>query len=484
MVFASAANAATYIVLYKEQSLGTGTSSVIARAGGSLVASYPEIGVVIAQSSSPSFRDGLLKDAGVEGVASTARFGIRVSDDLLTRARIAPSLTPGRAAASGDDTFSGLQWDMTQIHVPEAHAITTGSRSVLVGDIDTGLDPSNPDLAPNVDFANSVSCESGAPNQSPAAWDDPFGHGTHTAGTIAAAANGIGIVGVAPDVRISAIRSSNADGFFFPEMVVCSFMWAGTHHFDVTNNSYFADPFYFNCRNDPEQRAIWKAEQRAIRFAMNQGVTVVAALGNFSDDLAHPTQDIISPDTGPFPNPRDVTNACAEIPGEIPGVIGVSGVGNQGKKSFFSNYGSGDVQVTSPSGDDLQVTPAAPNGLVLSTMTQHESLLTQFLPVIEDCSVSPCARYMYLEGTSMAAPHVTGVAALIESRFGHMSPGAVQALIDQSADPIDCPTPTELLFYAPFPQFSNGLPQSCTGGRGYNSWYGHGQVNAVRAVSR
>jgi hypothetical protein len=49
-------------------------------------------------------------------------------------------------------------------------------------------------------------------------------------------------------------------------------MWAGSHHLDVTNNSYFADPWLFNCRNDPGQRAIWKAEQRAIRYAMQQGV--------------------------------------------------------------------------------------------------------------------------------------------------------------------------------------------------------------------
>ena len=113
----------------------------------------------------------------------------------------------------------------------------------------------------------------------PAAWNDDNGHGTHTAGTIAAAANGIGIVGVAPNVKIAGIKAGNADGYFFPEAVICSFMWAGDHHLAVTNNSYFADPWLFNCRNDAEQRAIWKAEQRAIRYAMQQGVLVVAAGG-------------------------------------------------------------------------------------------------------------------------------------------------------------------------------------------------------------
>src|SRR5439155_2002025 len=151
-----------------------------------------------------------------------------------------------------------------------------------------------------------------------AAADDDNGHGTHTAGIVAAASNGIGVVGVAPNVRIAGIKAGNSDGFFFPEAVVCAFVWAGSHHVDVTNNSYFADPWYFNCKNDPEQRAIWKAEARAIRFAQQQGVTVVAALGNFEDDLAHPTQDIISPDTGPGVV-RTVHNDCVVIPVEIPG---------------------------------------------------------------------------------------------------------------------------------------------------------------------
>ena len=180
---------------------------------------------------------------------------------------------------------------MIQIHAPEAHAITGGSPSVVVGDIDTGLDYTHPDLAANVDFANSVSCVGGVPDQNPAAWNDDNGHGTHTAGTIAAAANGIGIVGVAPNVKLAAIKAGNADGYFFPEAVICAFMWAGTHELDVTNNSYYADPWLFNCRNDAEQRAIWKAEQRAIRYAMSKGVVVVASATNENIDLSKRNTD-------------------------------------------------------------------------------------------------------------------------------------------------------------------------------------------------
>jgi subtilisin family serine protease len=363
---------------------------------------------------------------------------------------------------------------MRQISAFEAQTITAGSRSVIAGDIDTGVDYTHPDLAQNIDFANSVGCIGGAPDNAPAAWKDDNGHGTHTGGTIAAARNGIGIVGVAPNVRLAAIKAGNADGFFFPEAVVCAFMWAGSHHLNVTNNSYFADPWYFNCKNDPTQRAIWKAESRAIKYAMQQGVSVVAAEGNYDDDLAHPTQDVISPDVGTAAV-RTVHNNCVVIPVEIPGVIGVTADGNLKIKSFYSNYGVGVTQVVAPGGDSiLQATAAATNGRVLSTWP---SGIFCRRAVREGTTT-----YCYQQGTSMASPHVTGVVALIES-LGITQPGQVQARINNTADPIACPSADVLALYAPFTSMANGAAQHCQGGAGYNSWYGHGQVNALAAVS-
>ena len=100
-------------------------------------------------------------------------------------------------------------------------------------------------------------------------------------------------------MKIAGIKAGQADGFFFPEAVVCAFVWAGDASIDVTNNSYFADPYEYNCRNDKTQHAIWKAEQRAIKYAQSQGVTVVAAAGNDTDDISHPTRDVTSPDDPP-----------------------------------------------------------------------------------------------------------------------------------------------------------------------------------------
>jgi lantibiotic leader peptide-processing serine protease len=464
----------TYVVLYRGTSVPSDAANVVAAAGGSLTIAYNQIGVAIATSDNPAFRSALLRDNRIQGASATEGFGIRLDDNAGSDDPVLPS-TP----APGSDSLSGLQWDMDQIQAPQARAINGGSPDVLVGDIDTGLDYTHPDLAANVDDANSANCVSGAPVQGKVAANDDHGHGTHTAGTIAAALNGIGIVGVAPNVKIAGIKTGNADGFFFPEAVICAFVWAGTHGFDVTNNSYFADPWLFNCKNDPEQRAIWEAERRAIKFAMGNGVAVVASAGNQADDLAHPTQDVTSPDDT-TPVTRAITNACAVVPAEVPGVITVAADGNLELKSFYSSYGIGVVDLTAPGGDSiLQHTAAAPNGRVLSTWPA--SLLTvTCLPARRLVDASG-ATYCYQQGTSMASPHVVGVAALIVSQFGHMAPAALRTMLINSADALPCPPDTSI--YDFFPAVDNGAPQECTGGPAYNSFNGHGQVNALAAIS-
>lgn len=450
---ASAGAERTYVVLYKQLAVSSDAATKIQSAGGTLVASYGQIGVAIARSSNDGFAATLRKNAKIEGVSATDAFGTQLPDsevEVLTASEAAAV-----AAGTWGDPLSGFQWDMTQIHVPEAHEVQMGSPSVVVGDIDTGLDFTHPDLAPNYDAANSVDCTSGAPAPL-LPGNDVNGHGTHTAGTIAAAANGIGIVGVAPDVKIAGIKAGNDDGYFFPEAVICSFMWAGSHHIQVTNNSYFADPWLFNCRNDAEQRAIWKAEQRAIRYAMSQGTVVVAAQGNENIDLSKQNVDTISPDFPPGSEQiREVTNACAVIPVEIPGVVGVTADGYNLQKAYYSSYGVGVADVTAPGGDRRFQIPPTGNGRVLSTVP---------------------GGWAYAQGTSMASPHAAGVAALIMSQYPGTPPGAVKAMLENTADPMACPPNP----FDPGPPFD--FAAWCVGGNGYNGFYGHGQVNALNAV--
>jgi lantibiotic leader peptide-processing serine protease len=517
---AGSGSAATYIVMYKSHAVPADSTRWIERSGGTVVVSYDDIGVVVARSLSDTFEAALSRDARVDGVAASTQPVAKVDPSGIEDHGDGQEPELPNAPA-GQDNLDPLQWHMRQIHAPEAHAITGGSPAVVVGDIDTGVDKDHPDLIQNIDLTRSASCESGFPNQSPAAWDDHNGHGTHTTGTMAAAANGFGISGVAPHVKIAAIKSSLDSGFFFVEMVVCSFMWAGGAPFDnpatpgldipgtvgpradVTNNSYFMDPFLYNCRNDPEQRLLWKAAKRAVDFAQKQGVTVVASIGNDNDDRAHPAFDVISPD---FPEgqeqERAITNACVVIPSEIDGVIGVSAVGNQPQtdnnddptdyqKSFYSSYGVGVADVTAPGGDSRFIGTSA-NGRVISTWPLEIPCLRSRQEPPEETGMG-AALYCYLQGTSMSGPHAAGVAALIISRFGDldnpqngkMRPGAVEQYLQHTADPQPCPTvipPPPLFPVRPHPADAEGEPQECQGGEGYNSWYGSGQVNALSAV--
>src|SRR5690242_17744462 len=154
---ASSAGTENYIVLYKAQSVPSDAAKTIANAGGTLVYSYDQIGVAIARSGSASFGATMMKDNRVEGASATTNFASRLPDEQV---EAGPTDLPN-APATDADSLSPLQWDMQQIHTPQAHAVTGGSPAVLVGDIDTGIDFNHPDLKQNIDVADSVNCNTG-----------------------------------------------------------------------------------------------------------------------------------------------------------------------------------------------------------------------------------------------------------------------------------------------------------------------------------
>jgi subtilisin family serine protease len=502
----------TYLVLFKGSSSPANAAALVTKAGGAIVADYAAIGVLVARSDNTAFDDRMRADNRVEGATATAEYATQLDDVQVDAADAQPGDLPNTPATDGD-TFSALQWDMRQMQTPAAHAITGGSPAVVAGTIDTGVDYRHPDLRANISDENSANCVSGTAVPGAAAANDDNGHGTHTAGTIAAASNGAGIVGVAPNVKIAGIKAGNADGFFFPEAVVCSFMWAGDHHLDVVNNSYFVDPFLFNCRNDAEQRAIWKAVQRAVRYAMNQGVTVVASEGNNSEDLSHPTMDVTSPDDS-TPVEREITNACVVVPVEIPGVIGVTATGSfvqdtaagdhpDNLKSYYSSFGMSTADVAAPGGDfyfrGTDPGAQAIQGQVLSTWPADQPCARSRQEPTGDASY-PTALYCGIQGTSMAGPHVAGLAALVISRYGDldtaqngkMRPTQVEQIISQTADPQACPTTLPLAnagarigqsYETQFLGSESGARQVCQGSGGHTSWYGQGQVDALAAVT-
>src|SRR5262249_638329 len=207
---------------------------------------------------------------------------------------------------TGPDQLSPCEWDMQVINAAAAHGKATG-RGVRVGVIDGGVDFTHPDLAGAIDVGLSCSfIFSSTPTADPAevangdcsnkgAVQDLEGHGTHVATIIAGRQNGIGIVGVAPEATIIAIKACTNQGFCFADSVAAALRYAGDHHLDVVNLSLFADPFLYFCANEAGQRAMLKDLQNAARYAQQRGVVIVAAGGNESDDLDHPTLHDSSP---------------------------------------------------------------------------------------------------------------------------------------------------------------------------------------------
>ncbi|MEW2486448.1 S8 family serine peptidase [Streptomyces sp. NPDC048411] len=462
------ATSLSYIVnVATGQGPSTMVKKAIADAGGTIVIAYGQIGVIVVHSSNPDFARAIRKVPGVQsaGATRTAPLAVQSATDVGTPRVLSAEEVASAQAADGQDPLESLQWDLPAIKADKAHEKTLGSRDVTVAVIDTGVDDTHPDLAPNFNRDASVNCVSGKPDTTDGAWrpggSSQSAHGTHVAGEIAAAKNGIGMTGVAPGVQVAGIKVSNPEDYIYTEAVVCGFVWAAEHHVDVTNNSYYTDPWNFNCLDDADQKALVDATTRATQYAEHKGTINVAAAGNESHDLdARSITDPASPNDG---TPRDRVidpHKCLDIPTQLPGVVTVSATGAKGIKSSFSNYGLNVIDVAAPGGDSpLYQPPAAPatDGRILGTL--------------------PGGTWGFKMGTSMASPHVAGVAALIKSTHPHATPGQVKALLYSEADATPCTDPYDI-------NSDGKIDAVCKGSKNHNGFYGAGIVNALKAVTK
>src|SRR5262245_37478389 len=374
-----------YVVVLKEGHSAAGLAAV-ERAGGRLLA-LNKIGIATVDSSKPSFASKLRASGAIVGVANDAAFRVGTGPKLglgalrgLTRAAVSSPATEAAACAglygvpatTGPDPLAACQWDMRAIKAnPGSYDVTKGAGARL-GDIDTGIDLTshefNLDLATSCSFIYATTPTSNPAEQVPvgdcsnkSAVQDLAGHGTHTAGIMAARINGHGTSGVAPDATIVALKAGTEQGFFFTDSVVNSLIYAGDHHLDVVNMSFFADPWLFNCRNDAEQRAIVQAISRAAAYAQKRGVVLVAAAGNDGIDLNHPIVDEISPDFPPGAAvTRPVNNSCVVLPMELPGVVVATATGAENLLAWYSTFGM-TTDVTAPGGSRFQTPTFDPN---------------------------------------------------------------------------------------------------------------------------
>ena len=533
-----------YVVLYKDGVSLEQAHAAVKAAGGRIVTENKAVGVATVRSTSTGFIADARRQSAVDGVApnravgeapvaakATARRSTAVEKEGRYRA--------GKAAAKKKvkgEPLADRQWDMKQIHATAggSYRHEQGDHRVLVGVIDTGIDGTHPDIAPNFDkklsrnFTTDIpvdadGTEVDGPCEHPSCVDpvdeDDNEHGTHVASTIASPINKLGIAGVAPGVRLVNVRAGQDSGFFFLQPVVDALTYSADAGIDVVNMSFYTDPWLFNCPDNPadsaeyqaEQRTVIKASERALAYAHRHGVTLVSAAGNGATDYTKTIDDASSPDfpatPGEAPYDRTIPPSCISEPSEGKNVIAISATGISTRKSYYSDYGNGYVAVAAPGGDSYDtadgkadfthaVLAAYPKSLAEARGELNADGTPNVPYVVRDCKGSTCAYYQYLQGTSMASPHATGVVALIVSRYGHrdpvhggltLDPNIAKAVLQGTANVHPCPTPRSYTYtrhvLQPDGTYKTVMTtHTCEGPAGHNGFYGHGIIDALHAV--
>lgn len=333
------------------------------------------------------------------------------------------SLLVAQATAATSDTHRAKQWGLDRIQAEQAWARSTGT-GALVAVVDTGVDLAHPDLAgnivsyPDADFVEPNGTCTGSKRNRSCTQDgaqDRNGHGTHVAGVIAAVTNNsAGIAGVAPNAKILPVRVLDADGGGTTDQVAAGIRYAADKGADVVNLS-----LGFLSGADKVFKLIGELDPvyAAIDYASAKGATVVVAAGN---------------DSFPF---------CSE-PSGAANVICVGATDTRDLSSFYSNHDATTLQsfVVAPGGDGL---------------TCAGDILSTYLRSASHSVCAPGSGYDALAGTSMATPHVAGVAALLSAQ-GSARADVIRRILT-SADDL-------------------GVP-------GKDPVYGSGRVNAARAVA-
>ncbi|WP_037317228.1 S8 family serine peptidase [Amycolatopsis orientalis] len=528
-----------FSVLARDGQSVASAERAIRAAGGTVVTSNAAVGLITATAPANGFAERVSADRSVFGAAKAKPIGsapksdkAKVKSNAVEKESRGAASAPKAASAqsAGLDPLDGQLWGLKSVRSDLSRTVQPGDKRVKVGIIDTGVDASHPDIAPNFDRAASrnftkdiVADVNGEPVDGPCEYRgcvdptdvDDNGHGTHVAGTIGAAANGFGVSGVAPNVTLVNLRAGQDSGFFFLQPTVDAITYAGDAGVDVVNMSFYTDPWLYNCASNPadsaaeqaEQRTIIEATTRALNYAHRKGVSQVVSLGNQHTDLGAPQPDASSPD---YPSnsthPRQIDNAsCLSLPVEGPHTIGVSSFGPSQAKADYSNYGVEQISVSAPGGyfRDYFGTPwfRTLENQILSTYPRNVGVAEGNIDAAGNITPDGVTAgiqkataadgrvgyYQWLQGTSMASPHATGVAALIVSQYGKgsrdfgMDPDAVQRVLEGTASDIACPVPRTVDYLDEGRDAS--FTATCVGDASFNGFYGHGAVDAWSAVT-
>ena len=437
----------SYLIMAKG-TLPADLAAQVDAAGGTLTNTIPAVGIAVASSASADFE------------SNAAALGKVVPNSVISW--LEPSeVVAGPSFAypptSGDnDTRFDLQWGHTAVDSVGAWNAGYRGSGTLIAVLDTGFYLNHADIAANVaGTASMVSGEGPGWSGAPGA----FSHGTHVAGIAAAPDNAFGTIGVAPEAKLLLVKVlSDATGSGSFEDVVEGIVYAADHGADVINMSLggtlakhgylddmgTADPSDDVWVTAPEVQEQKNAVERAAAYANQQGATVIASAGNEANDADH-TADVF------------------HLPSDAPHVLSIAATAPIGwakapqttfldNPASYTNFGQSAIDFAAPGGDAAY--PGNENCTIAGVTRPCWVFDLVFSP---GAVVGATQFYFWAGGTSMAAPHASGVAAIIVGKNGgSMGPAQVEAALRASADDLGKP--------------------------GNDDYYGAGRVNAANAV--
>jgi len=447
---AASAQAATYVVTAKAQAFDAQLARKVEAAGGTITARLPQIGVAFVKSD---YGDFASRVGRIQGVRSAVE-DITVQFDLPDGSNTIEADYANPPNSGDNDAFFDFQWGHAAIDAAGAWNQGQFGAGVKVAVLDTGVFCNHVDIAPNLLAADSASFVAGE------SWCNTLAsqnsHGTHTSGSILAADNGIGTIGVAPQAKLIAVKVlSAATGSGSFEGIIQGIVHAADKGADVINMSLgVRGGLPVNGPGANGVAELVNATKRAVDYARKQNAITITSAGNDGRDLDHDSGTKICDSDGTC----FVANLKA-FPAELPNALAVSALGpvawaynfntNLDRLASYSNYGQSAISFGAPGGDFAY--PGNENCTIKGV-----TIPCWAFDMVLSTTRSP-ASYSWSAGTSMAAPHVSGVAALIIGKHGgELAPSEVERILRASSDDLGKP--------------------------GVDDAFGSGRVNAAKAV--
>jgi len=427
-----------YIVIAEKETLPAGLDDAVAALNGKVTRKIDKLGLAAVFSEDADFMNNAKRIDGIMAVIPDLKID-RIKPIGEPIAIYADAANP--PFSSDDDFFFDLQWGHDAIDAPEAWDAGYRGAGVRVFVLDEGFDMDHPDLAPNINTGLATSFVEDEPTPD-YLLNDGLSHGSHTAGTIAAADNGFGTIGVAPEAELVPVKVlSELLGYGWSSWIIEGIYYAALNGADVINMS-LGGGGYRSQEAPSIQQYYMVPYKRALNFAYQMGATVVVSAGN----------DTLN---------RNKTMDLLILPADAPNVLTISATAPLGWAADpttnldvftgYSNFGTRSIDFAAPGGTwDYMYDPAGWNDCIVGGVL-HYCFVFDYVFSVGD------GGWFWACGTSMAAPHAAGVAALIIGKNGgHMDPSKVKVIMAETADDLGKP--------------------------GKDAYYGHGRVNAYKAV--